>query len=197
MPSPASLIHGEYYHIYNRGNNLQDIFLEEENYRFFLSKYSHYITPLADTFAYCLLRNHFHFLVRIKEVDGLKPNLQDKKPGHIFGRLFNSYAKSFNKRYGHKGSLFQNPFGRVRIETTGQLYRIVTYIHQNPQKHGYVDDFREWKFSSYRALIGSGETQLGRNLVLEWFEGVGSFINAHELIEDHDLIKMYVHGDVD
>jgi hypothetical protein len=74
---------------------------------------------------------------------------------------------------------------------------VVTYIHQNPQKHGYVDDFSKWTFSSYRTLIGSGKTRLARDIVLEWFEGVGSYINAHVLIEDNDEIKMYVHGDID
>jgi len=65
MTSPAPLEYGEYYHIYNRGNNREDVFFEERNYRHFLSLYAKYILPNADTYAYCLLRNHFHLLVRI------------------------------------------------------------------------------------------------------------------------------------
>ncbi len=61
------LIPGSYYHIYNRGNNGENIFHEERNYRYFLQLYLKYIFPVADTYAYCLLLNHFHLLVRIRE----------------------------------------------------------------------------------------------------------------------------------
>lgn len=57
---------GVTYHIYYRGNNGETIFPEEQNYANFMQLYSKYIAPIADTFAYCLLRNHFHFLIRIK-----------------------------------------------------------------------------------------------------------------------------------
>src|SRR5436190_23829542 len=62
----APLIPGMYYHIYNRGNNHENLFLEQRNYPYFLSLYAKHIEPVADSHAYCLLRNHFHFLVRIK-----------------------------------------------------------------------------------------------------------------------------------
>ncbi|MBE9507489.1 MAG: hypothetical protein IMY86_05515, partial [Chloroflexi bacterium] len=68
MSKPVPLQYGGYYHIYNRGNNREDIFVEERNYLHFLRLYAKYIGPVADTYAYCLLRNHFHFLVRIKTV---------------------------------------------------------------------------------------------------------------------------------
>ena len=57
---------GEYYHIFNRGVIGENIFREERNYLYFLRLYGKYIEPIADTFAYCLLRNHLHLLVRIK-----------------------------------------------------------------------------------------------------------------------------------
>jgi hypothetical protein len=50
---------GHYYHIYNRGNNGENLFVEDENYRFFLDKYAKYCYPVFDTFSYCLLKNHF------------------------------------------------------------------------------------------------------------------------------------------
>jgi REP element-mobilizing transposase RayT len=72
MSNPIPLQHGKYYHIYNRGNNRENIFFEERNYRYFLQLYAKYIQPIADTYAYCLLYNHFHVLVRIKSIEELQ-----------------------------------------------------------------------------------------------------------------------------
>ena len=69
MTSPTPLEYDQTYHIYDRGNNRQDIFLEDRNYRYFLQLYARYVEPVADTYAYCLLRNHFHLLVRIRTVE--------------------------------------------------------------------------------------------------------------------------------
>ncbi|WP_244140763.1 hypothetical protein [Kaistella flava (ex Peng et al. 2021)] len=62
---------GRFYHIFNRGNNSQDIFFEEENYSYFLKLLAKYIIPTAEIYCYCLLRNHFHLLIRIKDVEDL------------------------------------------------------------------------------------------------------------------------------
>lgn len=69
---------GHYYHIYNRGNNKENIFIEERNYVYFLQLLKIYILPVADVYAYCLLKNHFHLLVRIKEEDELPEKVQRK-----------------------------------------------------------------------------------------------------------------------
>jgi REP element-mobilizing transposase RayT len=61
------LLPGRYYHVLNRGNNRENLFIEERNYAYFLQLYGKYISPIADTFAYCLLRNHFHLLIRVKD----------------------------------------------------------------------------------------------------------------------------------
>ena len=66
MVSSSPLLYDTYYHIYNRGTNGENIFVQERNYEHFLKLYEKHILPVADTFAYCLLRNHFHISVRIK-----------------------------------------------------------------------------------------------------------------------------------
>jgi len=66
MPNPIALQHGVYYHIFNRGNNRENILIEERNYCRFLQPYARYVEPVTDTYAYCLLCNHFHLRVRIK-----------------------------------------------------------------------------------------------------------------------------------
>src|SRR5690625_4948733 len=73
-----------YYHIYNRGNNKEDLFVEAANYNFFLKKYAIYCYPVLDTYAYCLLKNHFHLVARVrsqKEFETLleKGNRVDRK----------------------------------------------------------------------------------------------------------------------
>ena len=66
------MIPGTTYHIYNHANGRENLFREDDNYRFFLKQYRKYVNPVADTFAYNLLPNHFHFLLRIKEEEELK-----------------------------------------------------------------------------------------------------------------------------
>ena len=76
MTSPPGLRYDIYYHIYNRGTNRENIFVQERNYDHFMKLYAKTIGPVADTFAYCLLRNHFHLLVRIKSEEEIS---NDKK----------------------------------------------------------------------------------------------------------------------
>jgi len=66
MTSPSPLRYDTYYHIYNRGVNRENIFFETRNYEYFLNLYWKYIGQVVDTFAYCLLRNHFHLAIRVK-----------------------------------------------------------------------------------------------------------------------------------
>jgi hypothetical protein len=66
---------------------------------------------------------------------------------HQFSNFFNAYAKTINKAYGRTGSLFQHPVGRVPITTDRQFWNVIAYIHQNPQKHGFVKGFRDWTTS--------------------------------------------------
>ena len=167
----AALRPGRYYHIYNRGNAGADLFREKRNYRFFLKKYAHYIEPVAQTFAYCLLRNHFHLLVHVR------PGVEDAS--HQFARLFNSYTKAVNRDWGRTGNLFQRPFKRREVASEAYFATLARYIHHNPQAHGFVEDFRTWPHSSYPALRSTRATRLPRALVMDWFGGRASFRAAH------------------
>jgi len=139
VTSPPSILYNTCYHIFNRGINRENIFIEECNFTHFLNLYAKYIEPIADTYAYCLLRNHFHLLVRIKsEAEISKKFFSDQiytKPANItsplpnqttkpirpynpsrqFSNFFNAYAKAINAKFGRTGSLFQHPFRRIQI----------------------------------------------------------------------------------
>jgi len=72
MPKYKEILEADcYYHVYNRANGNEKMFLNEDNYRFFLKRYNYYISPIADTFVYCLLPNHFHFLIRVNSISNL------------------------------------------------------------------------------------------------------------------------------
>ena len=185
MSKPTPLQHGKYYHIYNRGNNRENVFIEERNYPYFLKLYAKHVEPVADTYAYCLLRNHFHLLVRVKteeeqETLRVSETLRVLNPSQQFGNLFNAYAKAINNAYKRTGSLFEHPFGRVEVTSDAYLIWLVMYIHQNPQKHGFVDDFRTWPYSSYQTFFSTKPTRLKRGDVLAWFDGVDCFETSHQ-----------------
>src|SRR5215210_2413709 len=174
MTSPSPLLYDTYYHIYNRGVNGENIFVEERNYQLFLKLVERHLIPVAELFAYCLLKNHFHLSVRIRSEEEIfetkktlkvspanghqsrRGNSADREEGQSrkplgshyvsdqFSNFFNAYAKTINKAYGRTGSLFQHPFGRVPITTDRQFWNVIAYVHQNPQKHGFVKDFRDW-----------------------------------------------------
>ncbi|MEW6718698.1 MAG: transposase [Chloroflexota bacterium] len=189
--NPLALIPGKYYHIYNRGNNRENLFIEERNYHYFMKCYAHHIEPVAQTYAYCLLRNHFHFLVCIKDDPLPKP------PSQAFSNLFNAYAQAFNKMYDRTGALFQRPFGRIRIDSDEYFRVLVVYIHQNPQKHGFVDDFHHWPFSSIHALVSTRPTHLQRETVIDWFGNLDNLTESHSFPIEENQIAALIRDDFD
>jgi putative transposase len=205
------LEHGEYYHIYNRAVGGQQLFRSDENCRFFMQQYAKFVYPVAETFAYALLGNHFHFLVRIREeplpepalsnfqsltkLQPTKPQptkLETMTPSGQFKRLFQSYSLAFNKLYGRTGTLFETPFKRAHVDSQDYLVQLVYYIHANPQAHGLTQDFRNWTWSSYQAIVTQGNSRIGRDEVLSWFGGMDNFIAAHsaykDMVLDSDLL---------
>ncbi|MEZ4519829.1 MAG: transposase [Chloroflexota bacterium] len=162
--------------------NREPIFREPDNYRYFLDLYTYHVGEIVDTYAYCLLGNHFHFLVRVKDVADLPPGLTGhsmRPPSQSFSNFFNAYARAYNKRNNRTGALFQRPFGRIPVTTDGYFAHLLVYIHQNPQKHGLVEEYRDWTYSSYNALVGESPTRLAHADVLEYLGGPAGFEMAH------------------
>jgi putative transposase len=191
MPQRAiPLVAGQYYHIYNRGNNRQNIFIERENYFFFLRGLRKYLlaenrtsqvpetSEVLETsdvskpnvavaiVAYCLMPNHFHLLVCPHD-DMLSRRMQ---------RFSISYTKAVNKRYGRVGSLFQGQFQAVPVERDEYLLHLSRYIHLNPVTAGLVKCPEDWEFSSYRDYIGLRQGTLPRpDVVLSQFPKSGAY----------------------
>ncbi|MBE9201903.1 MULTISPECIES: transposase [unclassified Nodularia (in: cyanobacteria)] len=141
MPRRAiPLYTGNFYHVYNRGNNRQNIFFERENYIYFLRLVrEHLISKAVDIVAYCLMPNHYHFLVY----------LRDETLSDAMKSLSLAYTKAINKRFNRSGVLFQGRFQSIHISQTEYLINLSRYIHLNPVKAGLVQQPQEWEFSSY------------------------------------------------
>ena len=203
------LTYGTFFHIYNRGNNGENIFIQERNYAYFMELWWKHISPIAETWAYGLLRNHFHAAVYIKNREDLtglikkparqnprsdiKPSSSDspedlsglklKEPSQYFSNFFNAYSRGVNIATQRTGALFERPFNRIPVDTESYLMRLIVYIHQNPQKHQFVTDFRDWNYSSYHDLVSNAPTRLQREKVLQLFGSREDFIRIHQEIQ--------------
>lgn len=185
MEKVEPLIPGKFYHIYNRGINGCDIFPEDKNFDYFLKLYKTHVSEAVETFSYCLLRNHFHLLVRIKETP--TSAVASKK----FGNLFNAYAQGFNRTYSRTGGLFESPFHRKPVENNDYQRWLVWYIHANPQRHGLTDDFRSWPASSYTEIVSPELANIvNKSAVIRWFDGIDSFLAFH--LENKKDLEGYV-----
>ncbi|MDR2085087.1 MAG: hypothetical protein LBP67_08865 [Bacteroidales bacterium] len=207
----ASMIEERIYHIFNQGNNKEDIFRSEENKRYFMEKLNKYIGPFADIGIKCLMNNHFHIVLKIKpykimalqipHVKGLTQVIERHKRigkrnedsiiiSEMLRRFFMSYAKAFNKMYNRTGSLFRKNFKRKLITTKRYLRNILLYIHKNPKIHKFTDEFINYPWSSYQEyLIGDIKNSFAKQ-ILELFDSQKDYICAHikYVIEDDDDI---------
>lgn len=193
MPTP--LVSDNFYHVYNVTVGNEKAFLEKRNYHFFLDKLKKYISPICDVYAYCLIPNHYHLLIKIKtekEINNYKNELieSQKIKGKFetesefivqqFSRMNNSYTKAFNITYNRKGKLFLQSFKRKEVDGNDYFTKLIHYIHSNPVHHKLVNKIDDWEFSSYNSLVSDKYSLLCRNEVFDWFGSKEKFILFHE-----------------
>ncbi len=193
-----------FYHVFARTNNRERLFVSDENYRFFLRRYTDFLLPIAKTYAFALLENHVHFLIKMRNEqtlasfcetinqgrtrsdaflesdDPYTPIKPETVASYQFQRFFTSYAKAFNKQQSRYGNLIQRPFKRKMIKDESHLFQLVYYIHNNPKKHGYTTDFRSYKWSSYQSFLSDAPTKIERAELLDWFGGRDYFLAFHD-----------------
>lgn len=193
-----------FYHIYNRGINGENIFKSDRNYLFFLNKISEFLLPVCDVYAYCLMPNHFHLLVKIKsdfelgslvKVQNLDKAIKAAKTGlhssqnifsKQFSRVFNSYSQAFNKENKRHGALIESPFKRKLITSDKYLINAMIYIHLNPQNHFTMCEHSKYNFSSYQSILSNSKTLLKRDNAIELFDNRENFIRSHKKAVDLD-----------
>ena len=177
-PRKTLLVTDEFYHIFNRGVASQPTFLSKRDYQRMMEiipfyrndslpfKYSKFLSlpireraivwekivkrrdSLVEIIAYCLMPNHFHFLLKQTKENGIR---------RFIGNVVNSYTKYFNTKRGRTGPLFQGRFKAVRIETDNQLLHLSRYIHLQPFTSYLVkslEELIEYPYSSFPEYLG-------------------------------------------
>jgi putative transposase len=145
-----------YYHIYNRGVHKEQIFFEDENYRYFESLLLKYSRQSQVTIvAYCLMPNHYHIVAR-QNLSGSLPSFMKK--------TFSAYTQAINKRFGLSGSLFQGQAKIKEITTDQYCLQVIRYVHLNPVNAGLVQKPEDWLFSDYRAWLEDTNPVASRDL---------------------------------
>ncbi len=140
------------YHIYNRGNDKQFIYFNNENYQFFLRKLKTHLAPCSEILCYCLMPNHFHLMIYTP------PDFDAHKFSNNFKIMISSYTRAVNNQEKRTGSLFQQNSkakclsGDVNSEGYPQI--CFNYIHQNPLRAELVDKIEDWEYSSFKDYAG-------------------------------------------
>jgi REP element-mobilizing transposase RayT len=136
---------GSVFHVYNRGCNKSKIFFEEDNYIFLIKKVKKYSKEFkVSVIAYCLMPNHYHFVLRQNSEMGLNKCVQC---------IFNSYTKAINKRYKRSGTLFEGKFKANEIYEGATVLEVCRYVHRNPLEAGLVKNLEDWQYSNYTEWI--------------------------------------------
>ena len=187
MGNRFPLVQQEIYHVYNRGTDKRKIFLDKKDYERFLAllylsngtspvHISNYQgstlmdllmldkgDPLVDIGAYCLMPNHFHFLLRQRAENGISKFMQ---------KLTTGYTMYFNTRRERSGTLFQGKFKSRHAGEDRYLKYLLSYIHLNPE------NYTVYPYSSYLDYRGISRLEnkiLSRAAFPEYFATSGNF----------------------
>jgi len=175
-----------YYHIYNRGINSCKIFKNKDNNNYFIKLFIKHLIPYVTVYAYCLLSNHFHFVIRVDT----EPEIASQK----FSNFFNAYVKAFNNAHNRTGALFERPFKRIRLDSEHYLRNLIVYVNTNPVKHDVLYNFEDYPFSSYQQTLIKESQIIEYNEVLDLFDDIGNFKYVHhakKIVLDNKLLFEY------
>ena len=190
----------ETYHIYNRGNNRQKIFFNDENYLYFLDKMKRQLMPVCDILCWCLMPNHFHLVVHANSESCLPRSAFGGKTiqqlSFSIGKLLSSYSQAINKQNKTTGSLFQQKTKSKELITLSSqnrhgnyLVNSMHYCHQNPWKAGLVKKMEEWPYSSFLDYSGLRNDKLcNKELLMELtgYDLVNFYKDSYGIIDGFD-----------
>ncbi|MEA3391372.1 MAG: transposase [Candidatus Marinimicrobia bacterium] len=160
---------GSIFHVYNHAIDDLSLFYDDQDCEFFLVAFTKQLEKIpASIFAYCLMPNHYHFLIRQDE---------DEKIFRIFNYAFISYAKYFNRKYERKGHIFRSPLQHKEVNDRTYLIQLCKYIHLNPVYADLVEEPEDWFYSNYREWIGQRNGKLfAKEIYQNLFPGPQDYI---------------------
>lgn len=175
------------YHVMLRGINQQQIFEDEEDYeKFFQILQECKAVSGFKLFAYCLMGNHIHLLIK-PEQEALE---------QVFKRIGGRYVYWYNVKYQRVGHLFQDRFKSEPVEDDNYFLTVIRYIHQNPVKAGICKEIGDYKYSSYRDYqkeLGLVDTDFAYSMLSKQeFERYNHEINVDRCLEIRDTPKVRV-----
>jgi REP element-mobilizing transposase RayT len=192
LPHTDTFNPASYYHLFNHAVGNENLFRNDNNYKYFLAKFKQYITPVCKVYAYCLMPNHFHFLVQIKTEAELLLFCKEQQK-EIIGKvdfhkivmnqykyMFNGYAQAYNKMYSRKGALFIDYLRRKEITDNQYFTKLVQYIHNNPVHHNFCKTVDEWNYSSYHTINSQKPTNIERSTIIDWFGSIDNYKVFHQ-----------------
>jgi REP element-mobilizing transposase RayT len=145
---PREEVAGAVWHVFARGNGKQDIYIDDDDRRFYLRLLGKVvITHAWVCLAYCLMDNHVHLLLETPQ-----PNLAAGMQ-----RLHGVYAQTMNARHGWSGHVFQGRYGAVAMRSDEQLLHVARYIARNPVDAGLCGEAGDWPWSSHAATLGGAK----------------------------------------
>lgn len=207
MPTPeefkAPFRYNQHYHVLFRSIDGVPLFKNDKERMFFLQKWNRFISIIAEVWAYCLLNNHTHFIIKTKTEEEVLTQLRQLNPEQItkaidgylktpteeifrsiMERQVNSFLVSYTNTYNNyiqrKGGLFQQPFRRLFINDEAHLQQAIICTHANAQKHGLVNHFSEHRWHSYYSVLNHDTDFINAAAVLEFFGGEQNFEQVHK-----------------
>ena len=189
----------QFYHIYNRGVDKREVFLDKWDYVRFLKSLREFnndsiyeqrvyarnrelmglspeasgLSPLVEFITYCLNPNHFHFLLK---------QLRDNGIRIFMHKLGTGYTCYFNQKYNRSGSLFQGPFKAIHIKSDSYLLWLSGYINGNAEIHK-IAKAENWIWGSYLDYTGKRRGMLcNKNIILSQFETIEEYRDLVNII---------------
>ncbi len=196
-----------YYHVYNRGNNKQTVFLEPADYDFFIIRLAEALgrgAPSAgdkryirkelppgafSLICYCLMPNHFHFLLR--QNSSLPVSI-------LIQKICTSYSMYFNKKYHHLGHVWQDQFKAALINDDSYLLWLSAYIHLNPVAAGLAEQSEDYVWSSFNNFMDAASGLACENgIVINQFKSAADYKNFVQgsydgMVKRKDLLQYLI-----
>ena len=193
------IVSDQLYHIYNQGNNGEVIFKERNDYLEFLRRFRERVSFHCEVISYCLMPNHFHFMVNATQESAepvILAFIQSTQLANGFRVLCSGYANFFNKKYGRSGSLFRQKTKAKMLEVSDENYPFVCfqYIHQNPVVAGLCKNLEDWEFSSFRDYCGDRQGSLVKKSLAYSLIGISEsqfYEESFAVIDSHKLRGLY------